>query len=109
MPTTASRPPITRNERATGHYLRTILEGEVDRIRSAKPGSRNDALNTAAFIMGQLVGSGEITEEHAWSLLRRASRLHVGVDGFTEYELELTAKSGLTAGMQRPRWIYQQR
>ena len=87
------------------HYLRAILEGEVERARSATPGARNHALNTAAFTLGQLVGSGEITEEHAWSLLRTAGRLHVGVHGFTENELERTAKSGLTAGMRRPRSI----
>ncbi|HLM21341.1 MAG TPA: hypothetical protein VK390_07445, partial [Propionibacteriaceae bacterium] len=75
---------------------------------SAEPGGRNHALNTAAFILGQLVGSGEITEEHAWSLLRGASRLHLGVEGFTEDELERTTESGLSAGMRRPRWIFQQ-
>jgi hypothetical protein len=55
------RPPRTAvapRERITSHYLRAILEGEVERVRSARPGSRNHALNTAAFIMGQFVGSG---------------------------------------------------
>ena len=99
-----SRPPVAPGE-ITSQYLRAVLQGEVERVRSARPGTRNDALNTAAFIMGQLVGSGTITEHQAWSLLRTASRLHVGVDGFTEDELELTAKSGLTAGIRRPRWI----
>ena len=109
VPRQALRSLVVQRERVTSRYLKAILEGEVERVRSARPGTRNDALNTAAFILGQLVGSGEIPEEHAWSLLRSSSRLHVGVDGFTEDELELTAKSGLTAGMRRPRWIYQQR
>jgi hypothetical protein len=105
VPRRPSQPPVALRERITSHYLRAILEGEVERVRSARPGGRNHALNTAAFIMGQLVASGEITEEHAWSLLCSAGRLHVGVDGFTEKELERTAKSGLIAGMRRPRWI----
>ena len=52
-------------------------------------------------------GSGEIAEEYARLLLSNAGQLHIGVKGFTEAELEQTAKSGLTAGMQRPRRISQ--
>lgn len=106
VPRRPSRPPVAQHERITSHYLRAILEGEVERVTSARPGGRNHALNTAAFILGQLVGSGEITEEHACSLLQSAGRLHVGVKGLTETELQRTTKSGLAAGMQRPRWIY---
>jgi hypothetical protein len=105
VPRQPSRPPVVPHERITSHYLQAILQGEVERVRSAKPGTRNDALNTAAFIMGQLVGSGKITEERAWSLLRSAGRLHLGVKGFSEDELERTTKSGLSAGMRRPRTI----
>jgi Bifunctional DNA primase/polymerase, N-terminal len=109
VPRQPSRAPVASRQRVAGHYLRAILEGEGKRVRSATPGSRNDALNTAAFILGQLVGSGGITEEHAWSLLRNAAQVHVGVNGFTEGEVELTIESGLAAGMQRPRCINQQR
>jgi hypothetical protein len=105
VPRRASRPAVAPDKRIGSHYLRAILEGEVERVKSATPGGRNDALNTAAFIMGQLVGSGEITEEHTWSLLRSASRLHVGVEDFTENELERTTQSGLTAGIRQPRRI----
>jgi Bifunctional DNA primase/polymerase, N-terminal len=108
VPRQPSGPPTAPTERITGHNLKAILQGEVERVRSARPGRRNHALNTAAFIMGQLVGSGEITEEHAWSLLRSASQRHIGVHGFTESELERTTRSGLSAGMRRPRWIHQQ-
>ena len=57
----------------------------------------NHALNTAAFIMGQLVGGEEITEQCALSLLRSAAGLHVGVRGFTDHELERTVISGLSS------------
>ena len=52
VPRRASRPPVAPHGRITSHYLRAILEGEVERVRSAIPGTRNDALNTAAFILG---------------------------------------------------------
>jgi len=103
VPSQPSWPAVALRERRTSHYMRAILDGEVDRVRSAIPGTRNDALNTAAFIIGQLVGGGQITEDLAWLLLRRASRMHIGVKGFTEYEREQTIESGLTAGMRRPR------
>jgi Bifunctional DNA primase/polymerase, N-terminal len=106
-PSRPSQLPVAPRERITSQYMTAILEEETERVRSAEPGGRNHAVNTAAFIMGQLVGSGHITEEHAWSLLRSAGRHHVGVEGFTEDELEITARSGLTAGMRRPRWITQ--
>lgn len=38
-------------------------------------------------------GSGEIAEEYARLLLRNAGQLHIGVKGFTEAELEQTAKN----------------
>ncbi len=37
-------------------YGMTALEGEVEKIRSAKAGTRNDILNNSAFKVGQLVG-----------------------------------------------------
>jgi hypothetical protein len=104
-PRQVSQPSVEGSQRISSSYLRAILEGEAERVRSAKPGTRNHALNTAAFLLGQLVGSGEIAEEYARLLLRNAGQLHIGVKGFTEAELEQTAKSGLTAGMQRPRRI----
>jgi hypothetical protein len=105
MPTVSGVARAMSVQQQHDRYLRAILDGEVDRVRSATRGTRNDALNTAAFIMGQLVGSGQITEDHVWSLLRSASRMHIGVKSFTQYEREQTIKSGLTAGMRRPRWI----
>jgi hypothetical protein len=44
-------------------YVRAILDGEAERVRTAAPGSRNNALNIAAFVLGQLVGGAELLEE----------------------------------------------
>jgi Bifunctional DNA primase/polymerase, N-terminal len=36
-----SRPPVAPGE-ITSQYLRAVLQGEVERVRSARPGTRND-------------------------------------------------------------------
>jgi hypothetical protein len=87
------------------HYLRAILEGEARRVRTAAPGSRNNALNIAAFILGQLVGGAELSEREARAILWQAVRTHLGRDGFNTNEAERTITSGLTAGAKQPRRI----
>jgi hypothetical protein len=84
--------------RYSERYLQAILDGEARRITSAHPGSRNNALNIAAFRLGKLVGRGELTEQEAVHLLTEGARVHVGLQGFTEGEMHRTIRSGLTAG-----------
>jgi hypothetical protein len=93
---------------STNHYLRAIVVGESERVRTAKAGARNNALNTAAYLLGQLVGSGEISQQEAWRVLQEASAVHLGVRRFTEREMRATIKSGLTAGIRRPRYLTRQ-
>ena len=50
---------------APGRYGIAALEREAALVRSAGPGTRNEALNRAAFCLGQLVASGAI--DRAWS------------------------------------------
>jgi hypothetical protein len=87
-------------------YLKAILEGEADRVRTAAPGSRNNALNVAAFILGQLVANGKIRELDAWQVLHPAARKHIGIQGFTESEMNRTIQSGLTAGIRNASRTY---
>jgi hypothetical protein len=77
-----------------------IVQREVQRVRTAVPGSRNSALNIAAFLIGKLARSGKITKEEAWGILQIAARSHIGVQGFTEWEMNRTIESGLTAGIR---------
>jgi bifunctional DNA primase/polymerase-like protein len=84
-------------------YLRAIIDGEAEHIRTARPGSRNHALNVAAFVLGRLVGGGELTEQVARNVLSAAASRHIGVHGFTKRELDRTLASGLAAGIRRPR------
>jgi Bifunctional DNA primase/polymerase, N-terminal len=107
----ALAPTATAVSRATSlqqhhdRYLRAIPEGEAERVRTAAPGSRNNALNIAAFILGQLVGGAELSENEARAILRQAVRTHVGVDGFSTSEAEQTIASGLAAGAKQPRQV----
>jgi siderophore synthetase component len=89
-------------------YLRAVLEGEAERVRTAAQGSRNNALNLASYLLGQLVGSGEIAEQEARSVLEEAASVHLSVDGFNEREMHQTIRSGLTAGMRKPRYLTRQ-
>jgi hypothetical protein len=86
-------------------YLRAILEGEAERVRTAPVGSRNNALNIAAFILGQLVGGAELSEQEARAILSRAVRTHLGIVGFSPNEAERTITSGLIAGAKYPRRV----
>jgi Bifunctional DNA primase/polymerase, N-terminal len=101
-PLPASRPSVQRHQ---DHYLRAISYREAQRVRTAAPGLRNNALNVAAFILGQLVGGAELSESEARTILWQAVRLHLGVDGVNTTEAERTITSGLTAGTLRPRLV----
>jgi Bifunctional DNA primase/polymerase, N-terminal len=104
-PTTSPVPGAVPMRHYRDHYLRAILDGEAERVRTAAPGSRNNALNIAAFILGQLVGGAELSESQARAILWRGVRTHLGVDGFNIDEAERTITSGLTAGALRPRLV----
>src|SRR5262245_12581194 len=53
MPQRSGDPRISK-------YTRSALNKEIEAVRSATPGVRNDTLNRAAFALGQFVGSGEL-------------------------------------------------
>lgn len=53
---------------APGRYAETVLRGELDKVLTAKPGTRNDTLNRAAFTLGTHVARGTLPAavvEHA--------------------------------------------
>ena len=105
-PTTQSAPlPRHLTDRHRSRYLQAILAGETEGIVNATPGTRNNALNRAAFIFGQLIGGGALSEATAIDALRRAAGRHVGRAGFTQAEMTRTIMSGLRAGKQYPRSI----
>ncbi|MBG0568796.1 bifunctional DNA primase/polymerase [Actinoplanes aureus] len=106
LTTPGDTPSITHLDR----YAQAALTGEIQRIRQApRPhirngrrltgGGRNNALNLAAFRLGQLAANGAIDEATVWHQLTDAA-LRVGLDAA---EAHRTIRSGWKAGLQRPR------
>jgi hypothetical protein len=93
-----------RNGRAHGHaYGQAALRDEIAMLAATPRGSRNHALNRAAFCLFQLVASGELTEAEVIEGLRQACQANglAGDDGWNT--VRLTIRSGARAGLQHPR------
>jgi hypothetical protein len=101
------RQPVTDQDR----YARAALDGEVRRILEApRPvfhdgqrvagGGRNDALNRAAFRLGQLAAGGAVDESTVRRELTEAAR----AAGLGRAEIRRTFDSGWRAGLARPRY-----
>lgn len=82
-----------------GAYAHSALERELTRVAAARVGTRNDTLNRAAYSLGTLVGSGLLERAEVEIELTRAAR-SAGLDA---RETAATLRSGLTAGIARPR------
>ncbi len=80
-------------------WARSALTGEADTVRIAPEGTRNHALNRAAFCLGQIVGAGALHSAVVEAALLQ-SALHAGLG---EREALRTLHSGLTAGIAHPR------
>lgn len=86
--------------KATGQrYAAAALSGEVESVRSAEPGGRNRTLNRAAFSLGQLVAGGLLDRADVEEALLDAAR---GC-GLGSREALATIRSGIEAGIERPR------
>ncbi len=101
---TPARPPARSPRRPSrggepGRYGRAALAREADLVRSAGPGTRNEALNRAAFCLGQLVATGAIDRALVEAVLADAA-LEVGLG---ELETGRTVRSGIEAGLSHPR------
>jgi len=77
----------------------TALSNEIAELVKTPKGDRNNALNTSAFRMGQIVGSNHLDEQEAVTALTQAA-LQIGLE---DRETHPTIRSGLTAGKQEPR------
>ena len=97
----------TRADDAGTHsaYARAAVSGELARVRSARPSTRNTTLNKAAYAIGTLVGAGALNQADVeYELLNAAL-----ATGLPEQEALRTIRSGLTAGIARPREIPEKR
>jgi putative DNA primase/helicase len=80
-------------------YAKAALQYEARRVATARRGTRNDTLNTAAFSLGQLVAAGLLHNV----LVERPLLLAARVAGLGPEEAMATIHSGLEAGQARPR------
>ncbi|MFE7209304.1 bifunctional DNA primase/polymerase [Streptomyces sp. NPDC057611] len=90
----------------TGHgrrtaFLRSAINGEVQRVTGSGPHEHNNSLYIAAVALGQLVAGGELSEADVTGWLLTAA-LQVGQG---EREARRTIASGLRAGANRPRTV----
>ena len=90
--------PSVADTRKVG-YAGTALKLEIEAVRRAANGERNNTLNTAAFSLGQLVGSGALSQSQVECELFAAAQ-EVGLG---DIESRATIHSGMTSGMKHPR------
>jgi hypothetical protein len=84
-------------------YVRAALDGEVDAVTRAEPGTRATTLFRAAAHLGELVGGGALDPATVLTELRRAASSHNGIDGWTDEEARHHITNGLAAGIRHPR------
>lgn len=80
-------------------YARAALNAEVANVLSAPEGTRNDALNKAAFNLAQLISGGQISAELVTAELTAAG----AKAGLLQRETANTIRSGLARGGGRAR------
>lgn len=87
-------------DRARGRaYAMAALRAETERVAAARPGTRNDTLNRAAFSLGQLVAAGLLPPIPVITGLIGAA-VHAGL---SEAEASRTVRSGLAGGARKSR------
>lgn len=80
-------------------YAQSARDQEYGRLALAPEGDRNNALNRAAFALGQFVGSGLLERDAIEAdLLGIATRI-----GLEDGEAQATIRSGVEAGLAQPR------
>ncbi|WP_084673913.1 bifunctional DNA primase/polymerase [Methylobacterium sp. WSM2598] len=84
-------------------YLSKALAAEIEAAASAAKGDRNDALNRAAYSLGQLVGAGALDDTDVRDRLLSAARVSGLVADDGEAAALATIESGVTKGAESPR------
>lgn len=96
----AAHPALNAPVKQVSRWAQAALAAECASVRHAAAG-RNDTLNRAAFKMGQLVGAGKLDRLTAERELEAAAAHLSATDG--ERATLATIKSGLDAGVEKPR------
>lgn len=88
-------------------YGEAALRGEVDKVSRSTEGRRNDQLNRSAFALGQLVAGDVLDQAEVERELETAAR-SAGLGGDPNCGtggIRATIRSGLRAGIRRPRRV----
>ena len=98
-PATPTRPPggPGRSARHGGAYASKVLREEIAKVLAARPGTRNDTLNTVAFTLGAHAARGTVPADLARAALDRA----VEALGGDIAKSANTAHAGFTAGQEK--------
>jgi Bifunctional DNA primase/polymerase, N-terminal len=98
LPVPAPRLPAADREQARA-YAMAAMRAETSRVAAARPGTRNDTLNRAAFSLGQLVAAGLLPPVPVITGLISAA-MHAGL---SQDEAARTVRSGMAGGARKPR------
>lgn len=84
-------------------WVQAALDGNYDDAAKAGPGTRNAALNKAAFKLGQLIPGGFLTEQQVRQTVQAAAEVNgwAAEEGVAAVEKVIT--SGMTKGIAAPR------
>lgn len=94
---------LTHISDALDRYVTAAIDGELHRLATAEPGTRNNTLFTVAVALGQLVGAGLIDHHHAHQQLLDAAGGHITAGAYSPHQALTTIASGLHRGAQQPR------
>ncbi len=94
-----ARLPEGRDLQQADRYVEAAFVGILTELSRAREGGRNDALNRAAFAMGQFVGAHLLGRGRCEAALHGAALAL----GLAESEVARTVESGLAAGIAMPR------
>jgi hypothetical protein len=100
--TSSKAPPalvLQGDDRRGYAYLSKAVQGELQRVLDAQPGSRNSTLVRASFALGQFVGAGALDKAAVADALIAAGQ----AVGLSEREASTTIASGMRAGVANPR------
>jgi hypothetical protein len=98
-PPMAAGQPVPRGGAQGTAYAMAALRYEARLVAAARPGTRNDTLNRAAFSLGQLAAAGLLPPLAVASELASAAQRA----GLPADEAHRTIRSGLVAGARCPR------
>jgi len=103
-PETAETPaslqiPVQDDAGNNGRWAEAAFKSELVTLASTTEGTRNDRLNRSAYNLGQIIGNGNLDRARVEQALYATAR---GV-GLGEKETLDTMRSGIEAGMTKPR------